>query len=75
MTSQTGEQTIAIHMLINIARSNCNQAIKFDQLIEYSKRNIFIDISYAKCVGDTRAVLYRLFLLYATLRSVKIYGN
>ena len=75
MISQTGEQTIAIHMLTNIARSNCNQAIKFGQLIEYSKRNIFIEISYTKCVGDTRAVLYRLFLLYATLRTIKIYGN
>ena len=33
MTSQTGSQTIVIHMLPNIARSKGNQTIKFDQLI------------------------------------------
>ena len=33
MTSQTGEQTIAIHILSNISRSKGNQAMKFDYLI------------------------------------------
>ena len=41
MTSQPGQQTIAIHILANISRSKSNQTIKLDQLIEYNKRNIF----------------------------------
>ena len=36
MTSQTGEQIITVHILPNIPRSKDNQAMKFDQLIEYS---------------------------------------
>ena len=35
MTSQTGQQIIAIHILSNIS-SKGNQAIKFGQLIEYN---------------------------------------
>ena len=41
MTSQPSLQTIAIHML-NISKSNGNQTMKFAQLIEYTKKNIFI---------------------------------
>ena len=40
MTSQSGWQTIAIHILLNISR-NGNQIMKFGQLIEWNKRNIF----------------------------------
>ena len=40
MTSQPGLQTIEIHILPNISQNN--QIIKFDQLIEYSKINIFL---------------------------------
>ena len=35
MTSQPGLQTIAIHILLNMT-------MKFGQLIEYNKRNIFL---------------------------------
>ena len=42
MTSQPGLQTIAIHILPDISQSKCNQTMKFGQLIEYSKRNIFL---------------------------------
>ena len=35
------KQTIAIHILANICQSKGNQAIKFDQLIEYNMRNNF----------------------------------
>ena len=42
MTSQPGLQTIAKHILPNISQSNGNQTIKFGQLIEYNKRNIFV---------------------------------
>ena len=36
MTSQPKKQTVAIHILPNISRSN--QAMKFDQLIEYNMK-------------------------------------
>ena len=42
MTSQPGQQTIAIHKLPNISRSKGNQTIKHGQLTEYNKRNIFL---------------------------------
>ena len=42
MTSQPGLQTIAIHMLTNISQSKRNQTMKSGQLIEYNKRNIFL---------------------------------
>ena len=42
MTSQPGLQTIAIHILPNISQSKGNQAIKFGQLIEHNKVNIFL---------------------------------
>ena len=49
MTSQTGKQTIPIHILSNISRSKANQTMKFGQLIEYNTRNIFVEKSYRKC--------------------------
>ena len=42
MTSQPGQQKKAIHILPNISRSKSNQTIKLGQLIEYSRRNIFL---------------------------------
>ena len=41
MTSEPGLQAIAIHILPNISQSKGNQTMKFDQLIEYNKINIF----------------------------------
>ena len=41
MTSQAGQQTIAIHMS-NISQRKDNQAMKFGQLIDHNKRNIFL---------------------------------
>ena len=50
MTSQTtGKQITTIHILPNISRSECNQAMKFGQLIEYNMRNNFLEKSYIKC--------------------------
>ena len=40
--SQPGLQTIAIHILPNISQSKCNQTMKFYQLMEYNKTNIFL---------------------------------
>ena len=42
MTSQPGIQIIAIHILPNISQSKGNQTMKFGQLREYNKRNIFL---------------------------------
>ena len=42
MTSQTGQQKIAIHILSNISRSKGKQTMKFGQVIEYNMRNIFL---------------------------------
>ena len=52
ITSQPGEQTIAIHILPNISRTKGIQAMRFAQLIEYNTRNIFVEKSYTKCAGE-----------------------
>ena len=41
MTSQPGLQTIAIHILPNISQIKGDQTMKFGQLIEHNRRNIF----------------------------------
>ena len=43
MTAQPGQQTVAIHIMINISRSKANQAMKSGLLIEYNMRNIFLE--------------------------------
>ena len=48
MTSQPGSPTIAIHILPNISQSKGNQTMKYGQLIEYNKRNIFLQKFYGK---------------------------
>ena len=40
-------------MLPNISRSKGNQRIKFDQLIEYNMRNIFLEKPYIEYGGET----------------------
>ena len=42
MTSQPGLQTVAIHILPNTSQSKGKQTMKFGQLIDYNKRNIFL---------------------------------
>ena len=46
------EETTAIHMLPIISKTKSNQEIKFDQLIEYNMKNIFVEKSYTKCAGE-----------------------
>ena len=53
MTSQPGQQTIAIRISTNISRSKCNQAMKSGQLIEYNLTKIFLEKSYTKRGGET----------------------
>ena len=42
MTSQPGSQAIAIHIFPNISQSKGNQTMKHGQLIEFNKRNYFL---------------------------------
>ena len=42
MTSQSGFQTITIHILSDISQSKGNQTMKLDGLIEYNEINIFL---------------------------------
>ena len=58
MTSQSGYQTIVIHILPNISRSKSNQTMKFGQLIECNMRNVFLEKSYTKCGGETSPRLF-----------------
>ena len=53
MTSQSGKQTIAMHILPNISRSKDNQAMKFGQFIECNKLSTFIEKPYTKCGEET----------------------
>ena len=53
MTSQYGKRTIEKHILPNVSRRKGNQTMKFGQLIEYSMRNIFLEISYENCGGES----------------------
>ena len=53
MTSETGLQTITIHILTNVSKSKVNQAIKSGQLIEYNMRSIFREKSYTNSGGET----------------------
>ena len=41
------------HILCNISGSKDNQTMKFGQLLEYDMKNIFLEISYIKCIGKT----------------------
>ena len=61
MMSQPCFQTIIIHTLPNISQSKENQTMKFGQLIEYNKRNIFLE-NYAEY--ETRRLIPDLFLFF-----------
>ena len=61
MMSQPCFQTIIIHTLPNISQSKENQTMKFGQLIEYNKRNIFLE-NYTEY--ETRRLITDLFLFF-----------
>ena len=66
MASQPGLQTIAIHILPNISQIKGNQAMKFGHLIEYNKRNSFLQILWGKWGRETSS--RPLFILLGSLR-------
>ena len=45
LTSQTGQQIIAIHIFPSASRIKGNQSIKLGQLVEYHVRNILLQTS------------------------------
>ena len=53
MKFQPGLQAVAVHILPNISQSKGNQTIKFVQLIEYNKRNIFFQKLLGKWDRET----------------------
>ena len=53
MTTQSGKQIIAIHILSNISRRKDNQTSKFGQLMEHNMRKIFLEKSYIKDGTET----------------------
>ena len=71
MTSQPGQQTIAIHILPNISRSKDNQAMKFGQVIEDNKANIFLWKVCRKWARETsfRPLLFSKKALYEVKAS------
>ena len=62
MTSQPGLQTITIHILPNISQRKGNQKMKFGQLIEHNRRNIFLQKVCGKEAGRLDSGLSLLFL-------------
>ena len=61
MTSEPGLQIIAIHMLPNISQGKGNQTMKFGQLIEFSKRNIFLQKLFR---NEARRLVPDIFLFF-----------
>ena len=53
MTSEPGNQTIAMYIWPNISRSKGNQTMKFGELIEYSMTKSFLEKSCIKYGGET----------------------
>ena len=76
MTSQLGKQTLVIHILPYISRITENQTMKFDQLIEYNIRSIFVGPSYPKCDGEAipRPLSKNKHLAYLWINSLKFYS-
>ena len=57
-TSQTGKQTIAIHVLLNVSKKESNQTMKFGQSIGCNIKNIFLEKLFTKCDGETIPKLF-----------------
>ena len=61
MTSQTGEQAIAIHILPNISRIKDNQTMKFGHLIDITREIFFLKNHAENEVGRLGADLFLFF--------------
>ena len=65
MKSHPGLQTVAIHILPNVSQSKGSQTMKFDQLIEYDRRDHFF-LNYAE--NEAEILVPDIFLIF--LRSL-----
>ena len=74
MTSQPGSQTIKIPILSNISGSKNNQTMKFGQLIEFNKINIFPQKSCRKGGRQTSSRSLFFFKKKKALYEVKVSG-
>ena len=52
MTSKPGKQTVAIHILPSVSKSEGHQTMKLGELIEHDMRNISIEKSCTKFAGE-----------------------
>ena len=68
-TSETGQKTITIRILLYISRSKGNQVMKFDQLIEHKMKNIFLEKLYTKCDGEASPTTF-----YKKIKIEHIFG-
>ena len=55
MMSQTGSQTIAIHISPSISQSKGNQTMKLGQLTEHNKSKTFLQKLYRKSGKETKS--------------------
>ena len=55
MASMTGQQTITMHILPNISKSESNQAMKLGQSIEHRERKNFLQKSCGKWDRETNS--------------------
>ena len=51
-TSQPGIERVTLHILLNISSIKGNQKMRFGQIIEYIKRNIFLQIHLEIKAGE-----------------------
>ena len=65
MTSQPGLETVTIHIFPNTSQSEGNQTMKYGQLIEYNKRNIFLQKLCGKWDRETSSS--SLFIFWKSL--------
>ena len=72
MTSQPRKQTIAIHALLGSSGNKGNQTMKFNQLIEYTMRKIFLKNCTENVVEKLFPNLFQKILNWAYPRIVSI---
>ena len=75
MVSQPVQQTITIHILPNVSRIKGNETMKFAQVIEYSKKNVFLQKSCKKRGRETSSRSLFAFLKKLDIRQKEVVSN
>ena len=52
MTSQTRQQIITTHILLDVSKIKSNDTLKFGQLVEHNMSNGFLEKLYTKCGAE-----------------------